>query len=98
MERDTDMFTISDARNVLRVDGNDNDAFIQSLVDSLPGYIEVATGMPEKQQKKEPLVHTVSGFLITLWYYADHADDVKLQRTIDNLLKCITLKVKRDSQ
>lgn len=92
------MFSVSDARNVLRVDGDDNDSFINSLVESLPGYIEVTTGMPVGQQEDEPLVHTVSGFLVTLWYYADHTDDVKLQRTIDNLLKCITLKAKKDGQ
>ena len=97
MERDINMFTISDAKNVLRVDGDDNDDFIQSLVKSLPEYIEVTTGMSAEQQEKEPLVYTVSSFLITLWYYSDHADDAKLQRTIDNLLKCITLKAKRDS-
>lgn len=90
------MFTLSDARNVLRVDEGTNDEFISSLVDALPDYIEVTTGMTLKQQKKEPLVNTVSGFLITLWYYADHTDDMKLQRTIDNLLKCITLKVKKE--
>ena len=92
------MFSVSDAKDILRVDGDDNDSFINSLVESLPGYIEVTTGMSADQQENEPLVHTVSGFLVTLWYYADHTDDAKLQRTIDNLLKCITLKAKRDSQ
>ena len=52
--------------------------------------------MSIEQQETEPLVDTVSGFLLTLWYYSDHTDDVKLQRTIDNLLKCITLKVQRN--
>ena len=60
-------------------------------------YIEVTTGMSAEQQETEPLVETVSGFILTLWYFSDHSDDIKLQRTIDNLLKCITLKVQRST-
>lgn len=85
--------TLDEAKNILRVDGEDNDELINSLLQAIPDYIEVTTGMPSEQQANEPLVNTVSGFILTLWYYADHADDVKLQRTIDSLLKCITLKV-----
>lgn len=49
------------------------------------------------QQQVEPLVDTVSGFLLTLWYYGDHSDTDKLQRVIDSLLKAITLKVDRNA-
>lgn len=90
------MLSLSDARDVLRIDGTDNDALIQSLLDAVPDYIEVTTGMDKEKQKTEPMVDTVTGFLLTLWYYTDNADDQKLQRTIDSLLKCITLKVKRE--
>lgn len=89
------MITLQEARDVLRIDGTDNDTFIQSLLDAVPGYVEVSTGMDEDAQATEPLVDTLTGFLLTLWYYSDHTEDLKLQRTIDNLLKCITLKVKR---
>ena len=90
------MLNLTDALNVLRLDSGANDALVGSLLDAIPGYIEVTTGMNIEQQETEPLVDTVSGFLLTLWYYSDHTDDVKLQRTIDNLLKCITLKVQRN--
>lgn len=86
--------TLDEAKNVLRIDGNDNDTLINSLLAALPGYIELTTGMTPEAQANEPLVKTVSGFLITLWYFADHADDIKLNRTIDSLLKCITLKAR----
>lgn len=86
------MLSLSEAKNVLRVDGTDNDTLIQSLIEALPDYIELTTGMTQTDQASEPLVDTVSGFILLLWYYSDHAEDVKLQRTIDNLLKCITLK------
>lgn len=91
------MLSLSQACNILRVDEGNNDELIQSLVAAIPGYIEVTTGMSATQQNNEPLVETVSGFLLTLWYFSDHSDDIKLQRTIDNLLKCITLKVQRST-
>lgn len=90
-------FTLQEAKDVLRVDNTENDVLIQSLISSLPGYIEVTTGMAAEQQDNEPLVKTVSGFILRLWYYADHADDIKLQRTIDSLLKCITLKARSNA-
>lgn len=90
--------TLQEAKDVLRVDNTENDTLIQSLIDTLPGYIEVSTGMAAGQQDNEPLVKTVSGFILRLWYYADHADDIKLQRTIDSLLKCITLKAREQAE
>lgn len=88
----TETERLYEAKDVLRVDGSENDAIILALVKSLPGYIETVTGMSEADQENEPIVDTVRGFILTLWYYADHTDDIKLQRTIDNLLKVITLK------
>ena len=64
------------------------------MIDALPGYIRVTTGMSEADQVSEPLCQTVSGFLLTQWYYADHADDQALTRTINALLKAITLKAR----
>ena len=78
---------------MLHLDAGANDELVQGLIDALPSYIEMTTGMSENQQLTEPLVETVSNFLLILWYHADHSEDLKLQRTIDNLLKCITLKV-----
>lgn len=82
------------AKDILRIDQSNtaNDELIVSLITALPGYIEVQTGLTEAEQESEPLAWTVSGFILRVWYYADHADDVKLQRTIDSLLKAITLK------
>ena len=87
------IMTLAEAKDVLRIDTTDNDDLITSLIVAVPGYIEVTTGMSETQQETEPLAKTVAGFLLLLWYYADHSDDEKLQRTIDSLLKCITFKV-----
>lgn len=86
------MLSLQAAKDVLRVDNTENDALILSLCEALPDYIELTTGMTKQNQINEPLVDTVGGFIVTLWYYSDHADDVKLNRTIDALLKAITLK------
>lgn len=88
--------TLSDACNVLHVNAGDNDELISSLIDALPAYIEVTTGITEATQSAMviPLVETVSGFLLTLWYYADHSDDQALTRTINSLLKALTLKAR----
>lgn len=86
--------TLTEACNVLHVDKGNNDELIFSLIDALPGYIRVTTGMSEADQASEPLCQTVSGFLLTQWYYADHADDQALTRTINALLKAITLKAR----
>ena len=86
--------TLADACNVLHVNEGDNDDLIESLVDALPDYIELTTGLKTTDQSGEPLVDVVGGFLLTQWYYADHADDQALTRTIDALLKALTLKAR----
>lgn len=91
------MMSLYSACNVLHVDMGVNDELISSLIYALPGYIEMATGMSEADQENEPLVEVVSGFLLTQWYYADHADDQALTRTINSLLKAITLKARSES-
>lgn len=86
--------TLTEACNVLRVDEGNNDQFISSLLAALPSYIETTTGLAEDCQDAEPLVKTVSGFILTQWYYADHADDQALTRTIDALLKAISVRAR----
>lgn len=86
--------TLTEACNVLHVDQGVNDDLITALCAALSGYIEIATGLKTIYQETEPLVKTVSGFLLTQWYYADHADDQSLTRTIDALLKAITIKAR----
>jgi len=86
--------TLAEARDVLHVDAGVNDDLISALVAALPSYIETTTGLAEAYQAGEPLVKTVEGFLITLWYFADHSDDQALNRTIEALLKAITLRAR----
>lgn len=86
--------TLREAYNVLHVDAGVNDDLITALVDAIPDYIETTTGLTYAQQEQEPLVETVSGFLLTQWYYADHADDQALTRTINSLLKVLSIRAR----
>jgi uncharacterized phage protein (predicted DNA packaging) len=86
------MVTLEIAREWLRIDGTDNDDIIQGLLNAAPDYIEVATGITKRQQKKEPLADTATKFLLTLWYNAEQADADRLQLTIDSVLKALSFK------
>lgn len=88
------MLTLDKAREWLRIDGTDNDDIIQGLIDAVPDYIEICTGMSAEQQKTEPLADTAGKFIIQLWYNAEQSESEKLQRTIDGLLKVITAKAR----
>jgi len=88
------ILNLSEAREVLRLDSDDNDFIIASLLQAIPGYIEVTTGMTEVQQEQEPLAKTAAKFILQLWYNAEQTDSEKLQKTIDSLLKAITIKAR----
>ena len=38
------IFTIDEARDILRIDGSDNDAIIEPLLQAIPPYLEATTG------------------------------------------------------
>lgn len=91
------MVTLPAARDWLRVDGGtENDEIISGLVCAAMDYIEAATGATHEQQE-EPgvimLAETVTKMLLTLWYKPEQAEAERVQRTIDSLLKLITVKV-----
>lgn len=87
--------TMTQARQILRVDAGCNDDLIQSLVNAISPYIEAATGMTAEAQDNEPMVFTVSSLLLTLWYFNEHSDDQKLNRAINSLLFAISMKARR---
>ena len=88
------MFTLQEACDILHIDTGVNDTLVYSLINALPDYIRVSTGFVVDENFIDPVAQTLGKFLLTLWYYGDHADGVALQRTIDNLLKILTLKAK----
>lgn len=77
---------LSEAKEWLRVDNDDNDILIASLLDATTEYIKQATGVEDDGR---PLVKTIKKFLLSLWYDPTQSDPNKLQRTIDSLLKLL---------
>lgn len=87
------ILTIEEAREILRVDGTDNDLIINSLLEAIPNYIEVRTGY-KVTGNIEALAKTTAGFILQLWYKPKDKDIEKLERTIDSLLTALTVKVR----
>ena len=84
------MFTIEEAREILRLDGDDNDEIIYPLVSAIPPYLEATTGYGPADGNYSPLAITAGRFLLQLWYYGENSDTDKLQRVIDCLLKALS--------
>lgn len=84
------MFTMEEARNILRIDGTDNDPEITALVAALPDYLYHATGYRAINGDYSPVALTAGRFLLWQWYYGENADTDKLQRVIDCLLMALS--------
>ena len=84
------MFTIEEARDILRIDGSDNDEMIYALLSAIPPYLQATTGYFPTNDGYSPVALTAARFLLQLWYYGENADTDKLQRVIDSLLKALS--------
>ena len=84
------MFTTEEARNILRLDGSDNDSEILALVDALPDYLYHTTGYRADGGDYSPVALTAGRFILWQWYYGENADTDKVQRVIDCLLKALS--------
>lgn len=84
------IFTIDEARDILRIDGSDNDAIIEPLLQAIPPYLEATTGYTAAAGEFSPVSRAAGRFLLQLWYYGENADTDKLQRVIDCLLKALS--------
>jgi len=83
------IFTIEEARDILRIDGGDNDTVIYALLSAIPPYLEATTGYTASGNYS-PVAQAAGRFLLQLWYYGENADTDKLQRVIDSLLKALS--------
>lgn len=82
-------FTIEEARDILRIDGPDNDGAIIPLVEAIPPFLYTTTGYVPAGEFS-PVARTAARFILQLWYYGDSADIGKLQRVVDCLLKALS--------
>lgn len=87
------MLTIEQAMNTLRLENDDEETkeIVSGLLNAVPLYIEQSTGMSEAEQSDCPVVDTLTGFLLRLWYYPEGTDTDRIRKVIDDLLKSVTL-------
>lgn len=83
--------TLEQAKIILRIDTDEEDFRIQSLLDAVPIFIQEATGLTVDKQADEPLVEVVTRFLICEWY---EPDTPAAPNVISSLLK--TVKARAD--
>jgi len=86
------MLTLETAREWLRLDNTDNDPIIEGLLTASVEYIELTTGVVEAEQVVSPLCETAQKFLLSLWYDPTQVDTERMQRSVDSLLKTISIK------
>ena len=84
------ILSIEEARDILRLDGDDNDNIIQPLIIAIPPYLHKTTGYAAKCGKYSPIARTAARFILQQWYYGENSDTDKLQRVIDCLLKALS--------
>ena len=84
------ILTIEEARDILRLDGSDNDAQITALVEAIPPYLKETTGYTAKRGKYSPVSRTAARFILQQWYFGEHGDVDKTQRVVDCLLKALS--------
>lgn len=84
------ILSVNEAKEFLRIDGNDNDIIIEGLIAGAEEYITITTGIASSLLATSPLAKTTAKMLCALWYDSQQIDSEKLQRTIDNLLKSLT--------
>ena len=83
------IFDITEARDILRIDGEDNDGQITALVAAIPDYLTETTGYTAAGAFS-PVAKTAGRFILQQWYYGENADTDKFQRVIDCLLKALS--------
>ncbi len=88
------IFSIEEARNILRVDGTDNDEEIYNLIFALPPYLYHTTGYLPTHGNYSYFAKAAARFILWQWYYGENADVDKTQRVIDSLLKALSAERK----
>lgn len=83
----TNIINLEEAKNILRVDFNEDDILIQTLIDTIPEYLENKTGKSWNDEPINPLVKTLSKFLLQCWY---EESTPQLEKTIDNIISTLT--------
>ena len=82
------LLTLQEARDALRIDGTDNDTIIQSMLDSLPDYLEATTGSRWEDDTAAgyQLAKQCAKFILQLWYDPSTQDAARLSNVVGKML------------
>ena len=83
------IFSLDEARDILRLDGTDNNSIILPLIQAIPDYLAETTGYTATGDWS-PVARIAARFILQQWYYGENADTDKLQRVIECLLKALS--------
>lgn len=84
------ILSVEEGRDILRLDGSDNDHIIIPLIEAIPPFLKETTGYMARRGKYSPVARTAARFILQLWYFGEHGDVTKTQRVIDCLLKALS--------
>jgi hypothetical protein len=84
------IFTLQEARDILRLDGEENDIVIEPLIQAIPDYLYSAVGYLSSGGNYSNIAKTAARFILQLWYYGENCDTVKLEKVIECLLKSLS--------
>lgn len=87
------LLTIDEVRQALRLDGTENDPIIQSMLDSLPDYLEVTTGSrwEDGTAPGYQLAKQCAKFILQLWYDPGASEAARLSNAVDSMLGTLKL-------
>lgn len=82
------LITVDEVRDALRIDGTDSDTIIQSMLDSLPDYLEATTGSRWEDDKAPgyQLAKQCAKFILQLWYDPSTQDAARLSNVVGKML------------
>ena len=80
------ILTLQEAKDLLRVDFDEDDEMIIDLINSVPEYLKNTTGKPWNEEPINPIVKNLAGYLLRKWYSGiDEYDNI-----INNLIIILT--------
>jgi hypothetical protein len=90
------ILSLEEAREALRIDGEDNDTIIIPLVQAIPNYLNITTGHSWTNENgcTNELAKVAAKFILQLWYFPQTEDSVRIQRTIDSLLLTLSAEAR----
>ena len=85
------IFAVNEAKDILKISGDDNNLEIFAIVEAVPPYLYAQTGyQPDEAGAYSPVARLAGRFILWQMYYGENGDIDKVQRVIEHLLKALS--------